>query len=593
MQPLVPDDPRTIGPYRILRRLGAGGMGRVFLARSAGGRTVAVKVVHPHFAVDEKFRERFRREVASARRVGTASQGQPGNGSGWTAPVLDADPDAATPWVATGYVAGPSLQQAVTEHGPLPERSVRVLGAGLAAALCHVHGLGLVHRDVKPSNVMLTPDGPRLIDFGIARATDGTASITSTGVSMGSPGYMSPEQALGKGVTYSSDVFSLGSVLAYAARGEDPFPGDSSAALLYKVVHEEPELAGIEGELRELITACLTKEADGRPEPAQLAQRLAEAGDAGGGWLPGPIVEQAGRRAVELLDLEPDESGSGQAGPESGPVPFTTPSYRPEQEPEREPEVPQQRPGAFAQPPVPSSAQAAPLAQGAPAVPSTPPEQAAQSSASGPDERRDTGGGGGGGRPALALTAHAERSRRRISCSLVLTVACVLTAALLGTYFLQGVLGTGGGGGNSDTAQPPAATPSADASSPADEPGNPSRGDVPDGFLGTWKGELTLETGKSVGQMRVTIRQGEAGDQIGRGEIEPADASCEGYYTLRSAAPRTLRVTALSPQGPPLCADSKRIEFTLREDGTLGYVSRGPASGAAKGSRYATLRKAD
>jgi serine/threonine protein kinase len=223
MQPLGVDEPTAVGPYRLLGRLGSGGMGRVYLGRSAGGRTVAVKIVHPHFALDEEFRARFRREVDAARRVGGA----------WTAPVLDADPEAPVPWVATGYAAGPSLASAVTDGGPLPEHSVRVLGAGLAEALAAVHGLGLVHRDVKPSNVLLTVDGPLLIDFGIARATDGTASLTSTGVSIGSPGYMSPEQILSKGVSGAADVFSLGAVLAYAATGAPPFPGDSSASLLY------------------------------------------------------------------------------------------------------------------------------------------------------------------------------------------------------------------------------------------------------------------------------------------------------------------------------------------------------------------------
>lgn len=198
MRPLDTDEPTVVGPYRLLGRLGSGGMGRVYLGRSAGGRTVAVKIVHPHFALDEEFRARFRREVDAARRVGGA----------WTAPVLDADPDARVPWVATAYAAGPSLTAAVTELGPLPEHTVRTLGAGLAEALAAVHGLGLVHRDVKPSNVLLTLDGPLLIDFGIARATDGTASLTSTGVSIGSPGYMSPEQILGKGVTGAADVFS-------------------------------------------------------------------------------------------------------------------------------------------------------------------------------------------------------------------------------------------------------------------------------------------------------------------------------------------------------------------------------------------------
>lgn len=288
-------------------------MGRVYLGRSAGGRTVAVKIVHPHFALDEEFRARFRREVEAARRVGGA----------YTAPVLDAGPDAPVPWVATAYAAGPSLSAAVADAGPLPEHSVRVLGAGLAEALSAVHGLDLVHRDVKPSNVLLTLDGPLLIDFGIARATDGTASLTSTGVSVGSPGYMSPEQILGKGVTGAADVFSLGAVLAYAATGSSPFPGDSSASLLYKVVHEEPELGALSGDLRDVVADCLSKDPAARPSPSALASRLAAEGAARlvtAGWLPGPLVEQVSRSAVQLLNLEAADV------PPSGVVGFSSPS---------------------------------------------------------------------------------------------------------------------------------------------------------------------------------------------------------------------------------------------------------------------------
>ncbi|MCF6524683.1 serine/threonine-protein kinase, partial [Streptomyces sp. JJ36] len=329
MQPLEAGDPRTLGAYRLLGRLGSGGMGRVYLGRSPGGRTVAVKVVHPHFAGDDDFLVRFRREVDAARRAGEAVR---------TAPVLDADPDAPLPWVATGYVAGPPLHHAVAGHGPLPEPAVRALGAGLAEALAAVHRLGLVHRDVKPSNVLLTLDGPSLIDFGIARATDGTASLTSTGVSIGSPGYMSPEQALGRGgVGPPSDVFSLGAVLAYAATAHAPFPGDSSAALLYHVVHEDPELHDLSGPLRELVAGCLAKDPAARPAPEEVAGRLAGEGGAaalsGTGWLPPALVEQVSRRAVELLHLEPEPAAgqpSGQGPDAPGEGPPGGPAGRPE-----------------------------------------------------------------------------------------------------------------------------------------------------------------------------------------------------------------------------------------------------------------------
>ncbi|MCC3772912.1 serine/threonine-protein kinase [Streptomyces sp. UNOC14_S4] len=315
MQPLGPEDPQVIGAYRLLGRLGAGGMGRVYLGRSAGGRTVAVKVVHPQFALDEQFRERFRREVAAVRRV--TGDIRP-DGRQWTAPVLDADPDAPVPWVATGYVAGPSLTEAVQDGGALPGPTVRALGAGLAEALVAVHALGLVHRDIKPSNVLLALDGPRLIDFGIARASDATAALTETGMSIGSPGYMAPEQILGAEVTGAVDVFSFGAVLAYAATGRPPFPGDNSAGLLYRVVHEPPVLGPeLTGPLRALVESCLAKSPEARPPVTALAGVLAPAG--GGarelvrtGWLPPAVLEEVGRRAVELLDLEPDGSPPGR-----------------------------------------------------------------------------------------------------------------------------------------------------------------------------------------------------------------------------------------------------------------------------------------
>jgi eukaryotic-like serine/threonine-protein kinase len=324
MEPLSPDDPPAIGAYRLLRRLGVGGMGRVYLGRSAGGRTLAVKVVHPHFAADENFRARFAREVAAARLVGGA----------WTAPVLDADPDASLPWVATGYVAGPDLQRAVDDHGPLPGQTLTALAAGLAEALAAVHTSGLVHRDVKPSNVMLALDGPRLIDFGIARASDASAVLTATGVAVGSPGYMSPEQIMGGAVGHAGDVFSFGAVLAFAATGRAPFPGDSAAQLLYRVVHEEPELSAVpeaQG-LRALIAACLAKDPAHRPTPAELARACA--GEAGAsslirpGWLPPPLVEEVSRRAVELLDLDLATTPPAPPPPSVPPAPTAPPGER-------------------------------------------------------------------------------------------------------------------------------------------------------------------------------------------------------------------------------------------------------------------------
>ncbi|MEU9183940.1 PQQ-binding-like beta-propeller repeat protein [Streptomyces sp. NPDC048484] len=300
METLQPDDPRELGSYRLLRRLGAGGMGRVYLARSPGGRTVAVKVVHPELAADTDFRNRFQHEVDTARAVSGR----------YTAPVVDAAPDAALPWLATSYVLGPDLTDVVEAHGALPERTVRALGAGLAAALQEIHAAGLVHRDLKPSNVLLAADGPRVIDFGIARAVDGNR-MTQTGVVVGSPGYMSPEQALGEDVGTAADVFSLGVVLAFAATGRKAFGEGlvSHAAMLYQVVHGEPDVTGVPQSLSGLVRACLLKDPAQRPSPAEIVAALAPGGVEGllTNWLPSAVASTIATHAAGILDLEAPE----------------------------------------------------------------------------------------------------------------------------------------------------------------------------------------------------------------------------------------------------------------------------------------------
>ncbi|MFH8613277.1 protein kinase [Streptomyces sp. NPDC018029] len=551
MHPLEAGEPTTIGPYRLLGRLGSGGMGRVYLGRSAGGRTVAVKVVHPHFALDEEFRARFRREVDAARRVG----------GDWTAPVLDADPDASVPWVATGYAAGPSLTEAVREGGPLPEHSVRVLGAGLAEALAHVHALGLVHRDVKPSNVLLTLDGPRLIDFGIARATDGTASLTSTGVSIGSPGYMSPEQILGKGVTGAADVFSLGAVLVYGATGESPFPGDSSAALLYKVVHEEPELGSLTGDLRDLAAACLAKEAAARPAPEELARRLAPTGAAAlvaAGWLPGPVVERVSRSAVRLLDLDTgagaeagSAAGAASVNAPSGPVPFNTPSVE----------------GSFG-PPDPSY------------NPPAGPSQAAHADRV-PEPRTEPPPGKFSVSVAATSVPEGSEGRgRKVSCTVALAVAGALAAVTVGSVFVFGMLpkddDMSGGAGP----KPPAATGA--PSTPGDSAGS---GKVPEAYLGKWRGRADASGGTiPLGTFTVTLRQAKPGERLGTVlQRDPIGNTCTDVLTLKSVTPERLvaRGEGAKSNGGQ-CSQTPHTVY-LRPDGKkLMYTSDDPKAGDPK-----------
>ncbi|MFF5263893.1 serine/threonine-protein kinase [Actinomadura viridis] len=263
MEPLQPDDPRRVDRYELIARLGAGGMGRVFYGRSPGGRPVAVKVVHPEYGADAGFRLRFAREVEAARRVGGFH----------TAQVVDADPRADPPWLVTAYVDGPSLQTVVGEQGPLPADRVRALGAALVEGLIAIHGCGLVHRDLKPGNVIMGADGPRVIDFGVARALDATA-VTDTGAIVGTPAYMSPEQALGKEAGPASDVFSLGAVLAYAATGTVPFGRGALAAVVYRVVNEDPDLGGVPEELRGIVGRCLAKDPGERPDLRELLSLL-------------------------------------------------------------------------------------------------------------------------------------------------------------------------------------------------------------------------------------------------------------------------------------------------------------------------------
>ncbi|WP_405070572.1 serine/threonine protein kinase [Kribbella sp. NBC_01510] len=257
------EDPAVIGSFTIQGRLGRGAMGAVYLARSPGGRLVAVKVVRDELAGDAAFRARFAREIEAARKVGGA----------FTAAVVDADPDAEHPWLATEYLPGPTLQKAIDTSGPLTPGGVQSLAGGLAEALMAIHASGLIHRDLKPSNIVLTDNGPRVIDFGIARALE-EASLTATGVVVGTPGYLSPEQITGTVIGSPSDVFALGAVLVFTASGRGPFAHGNPASLLHRVVHEQPHIPPLPNPLQDVVRRCLARDPAERPTPQELLQVL-------------------------------------------------------------------------------------------------------------------------------------------------------------------------------------------------------------------------------------------------------------------------------------------------------------------------------
>ncbi|WUA78940.1 protein kinase [Streptomyces sp. NBC_00207] len=314
-QPLRADDPPVVGGYRLAAVLGAGGMGKVYLSYTPGGRPIAIKVIRPEFSEDPEFRRRFQQEVRAAERV----QGL------YTAPVIDSDTEGPQPWLATAYVPGPSLAHAVARHGALPVRSVLLLTVGVAEALHVIHGAGIVHRDLKPANVLLASDGPRVIDFGIARAADSTA-LTSTGVSVGTPAFMAPEQASAGTVTPATDVFALGQIAAFTAIGASVFGDGPSHAVLYRIVHEDPDLSALPEELRPVVTRCLSRDPADRPTLTEVIELCNAASDAplrqGEDWLPQAVAGSI----TERLQLPAPAPTPPPQAPTAAPTPTPAPT---------------------------------------------------------------------------------------------------------------------------------------------------------------------------------------------------------------------------------------------------------------------------
>ncbi|MEU5088871.1 PQQ-binding-like beta-propeller repeat protein [Streptomyces sp. NPDC021356] len=305
--PLYKGDPRSVGGYKLVDRLGAGGMGMVYRGRSRSGREVAVKIVHADYAQDPVFRARFRQEIEAARRVSGA----------FTAAVVDADPEAELPWMATQYVPGQSLAARIRDQGPLRVPELRPLALGLVEALRDIHRAGVVHRDLKPANVLMAEDGPRVIDFGISRAAESHHTLTETGQVIGTPTFMSPEQFTdARTAGPASDIFSLGALLVYCITGRGPFDADSPYLTGYRVVHNQPALDGVTGSVRAVLERCLAKEPGDRPGPDELAREFARV-------LPEPSPGEPETMTLRLPSARP-----GPAPPAGDPAATRHPRWR-------------------------------------------------------------------------------------------------------------------------------------------------------------------------------------------------------------------------------------------------------------------------
>jgi serine/threonine protein kinase len=638
MEKLGAGEPQQIGAYRLLARLGAGGMGRVYLARSDRGRTVAVKLVREELAAQEEFRARFRQEVLAARRVGGL----------WTAPVLDADTEAAVPWVATGYVAGPSLQTVVGhDHGALPERSVRILAAGLAHALKDIHAAGLIHRDLKPSNVLVTIDGPRVIDFGIARAletvTDG--GLTRTGALVGSPGFMAPEQVRGDRVTPACDVFCLGSVLSYAATGALPFGAANSGvhAMMFRIAQEDPDLDGVPEGLADLVRHCLRKDPAARPGLDEILERIGAEdtvveGRSRDPWLPSALVAQLGRHAVRLLDTEnpaerpapaPAPSTRQATAPAQEPAPGSAPaaldlsksSAAPAPTPAPAPEVAPEHAATPPPPGGPASTDHLPtLIAGADQTspPAAPPAahpayghpQQHPSPTGPPAYGHPQGGWGAPGSygptppygPGLPTTPYGpagvpepeppRRSGRSTAALIVVALVVALGAGGSVYALMQGGPAKGTDDAKASSAasksptspdsSPSSSTPS---SSPSDSPSpqaSQGGGAIPEGFLGTWDASIDNATGHNT--RRLTIQQGAVGDTVLSLVADGPSGTTTYHCVFRAeltAAPGAGGPLVIGPSevtgGAPIssCSPGAASEITLQSDGRLRRVNTG------------------
>ncbi|MFF4849624.1 protein kinase [Streptomyces sp. NPDC001194] len=530
MKPLETGDPTSLGEgrYRLVGRLGQGGMGVVYLGRSRSGRAVAIKVVRPELSTEPGFRRRFADEVAAARRVGGFH----------TAPVVDADPDGEPAWLVTAFVPGPTLQAVLARVGSLPLDTLTVLAAGLAEALDAIHRAGVIHRDLKPANIIVAEDGPRVIDFGIARALDGT-SLTQTGMQVGTPGFLAPEQLTGsRALTPAVDMFALGVVLTQAAGGA-PFGDGPSAARHYKVVYEEPDLTAVPVELREAIGACLSKDPAARPTPAAFLGTLTVRHSDGGSWLP--------EAATQLLP-EPEPM-----------VRSTAPDSPPEARQDAPEEVPEEVPPPDAAPPV--------VAE---------PRTEQSRTVTGPAARLSP-------TPAQVPPAVARKPRRRLA---VVAAVLVTSLAAAGLFVWQPWRHS-----TTDGSKPRASSPSGSAPAPAPFPADPLliRKDTAPGWPSTCHGVIARRDASA--EKPVEVIAGSAGTCDTLPQWSPDRRSFAftrstpdgtAVWTANADGSNARRIAPIAGGRVSWSPDGSRLAVLRMKDGVQQLFVVGVADGAAR-----------
>ncbi len=544
MKPLETGDPTSLGDgrYRLVGRLGQGGMGVVYLGRSRSGRAVAVKVVRPELSTEPGFRRRFADEVAAARRVGGFH----------TAPVVDADPDGEPAWLVTAFVPGPTLQAVLARVGSLPLDTLTVLAAGLAEALEAIHRAGVIHRDLKPANIIVAEDGPRVIDFGIARALDGT-SLTQTGLQVGTPGFLAPEQLTGGGVlTPAVDMFALGVVLTQAAGGA-PFGDGPSAARHFKVVYEEPDLTAVPGELRAAIGACLSKDPAARPTPAAFLGTLTVRHPDGGSWLP-----EAATQLLPAPDpaVRPTTPDSPPDTAQELPVADTAQEL-PVADTARELPVPDTAPPAVAEPRTDQS-----LTVTGPAAPLSP-------------------------APAQVPQAASGKPRRRRA---VVAALLVTSLAAVGLFVWQPWKDSAedSSKGSSRTG---AATPSGSAPAPAPFPADPLliRQDTAPGWPGTCHGVIARRDAAAEKPVQLAVGGAAACDTLpqwspDRRSFAFTRSTSEGtaVWTANADGSNARRITSVAGGRVSWSPDGSRLAVLRMKDGVQQLFVVGVADGAAR-----------